>query len=318
MYKKVSIIMPNFNCLLYLDKAIKSVLIQKNISFELIIIDDGSTDGSCQYLEEMEKKHKQIRLIKQSNKGVVNARNRAIQQAKFKYIAFLDADDYWYPDKLEKQINYMEENENCGLTFSNYQHVDTNYNEIIDCFSYWEEFKSYLNNDFKYKKLSDPVNFLLTTNVIGTSSVIVRKSIIQQSGGFDFTLNSATDWDCWLRIALISDIAFTEEVTMDYLMRENSITSNKLKRINAMEDIIERIGSHKKVTEDSVKKANIRLQESYGEMHRENKFYLKSFKCSLFVLFEKPNKRHLKHLFFDFKQLINPFFIFNSMLRRKT
>ena len=281
MYEKISIIMPNYNCLSYLKKAIHSVLMQKNLCFELIIVDDGSTDGSCEYLEWMEKNYKQIRLIKQSNKGVINARNKAIQQSKFKYIAFLDSDDYWYPNKLKKQISYMEENKNCGLTFTNYQHVNKNYVNIVDCFSYWDEFKNYLNKDIKYKKLFNPVNFLLTTNVIGTSSVVVRKSVIEQSGGFDHTLRSASDWDCWLRMALITDVAYTEEITMAYLMRSDSITSNKLNRLSAMEDIIKRIGNLQVITGNTVEKANSRLLESYGEMYRENKSYFKSFKYYL-------------------------------------
>ena len=110
---------------------------------------------------------------------VIAARNRAIKKANCKFIAFLDADDYWYPNKLRKQLDYMIANPNCGLTFTNYQHVDTQYQEIIDCFSYWPEFKTHRDaNNPDYKQLENALDLLLIANVIGTSCVMVNKEII--------------------------------------------------------------------------------------------------------------------------------------------
>lgn len=315
MCKDVSVIMPNYNCIEYIEKAINSVLIQKNVLFELIIIDDGSTDGSTEFLIDMQKKHKEIKLIRQCNKGVIYARNKAIKKSNSKYIAFLDADDFWLPNKLEKQINYMKKNPNCGLSFTNYEHIDMNYKNIIDCFSYWEEISDYITGNKNYRELQDPVNFILSANIIGTSSVVVKKDVIERAGGFDPTLKSASDWDCWLRVALLSDVAFTEEITMNYLMRPNSITSNKIKRIQAMEDITNRIGSLSIIKKSSKNKAFSRILDSYSEMYRENKQFFNSFKYSLKAFKTNPHKRHLKHLFFDIKEILKILFLYNIVFK---
>lgn len=304
MCKEVSIIMPNYNCLAYLPKAIDSVLQQQDVRFELIVVDDGSTDGSLEWLQQAEKKYNQLRLITQPNLGVIAARNRAIKKANGQFIAFLDADDYWYPNKLRKQVDFMLASPTCGLTFTNYQHVDMQYQNIIDCFSYWPEFKKYRDaNNTNYQLLANALNLLLIANVIGTSCVMVNKEIIERAGGFDPSLRSASDWDCWLRIALISEIGFCEDITMDYLMRPNSITANKQNRIDAMAEITERICTLGNVDPTTRRKANARLLESYGEMHRENGDLSKAISFSYKAFKEYPHKRHLKHLCSDLKRL---------------
>ena len=304
MTKQVTVVMPNYNCLAYLPKAIDSVLLQKDVLLELMIIDDGSTDGSVEWLEQAEQRYNQIRLIKQPNQGVIAARNKAIKKAQGDYIAFLDADDYWYPDKLKAQLDFMLDNTDCGLTFTNYQHIDMNYHPIIDCFAYWPEFHHLCEKHNKaYKLINDPVNLLLIANVIGTSSVMVKKETIIQAGGFDPSLRSASDWDCWLRMALISDVGFSEAVTMDYLMRPNSITANKQNRLEAMAEITERIGSLDLIKQSTRLKANARLLESYGEMHREAGEFYKACQYSFKAFRASPNKRHLKHLCSDIKQM---------------
>lgn len=304
MCKEVSIIMPNYNCLAYLPKAIDSVLQQQDVRFELIVVDDGSTDGSLEWLLQAEKKYNQLRVITQPNLGVIAARNRAIKKANSQFIAFLDADDYWYPNKLRKQVDFMLANPNCGLTFTNYQHVDMQYQNIIDCFSYWPEFKKYRDaNNTNYQLLANALNLLLIANVIGTSCVMVNKEIIERAGGFDPSLRSASDWDCWLRIALISEIGFCEDITMDYLMRPNSITANKQNRIDAMAEITERICTLGNVEPTTRRKANARLLESYGEMHREDGDLSTAISFSYKAFKEYPHKRHLKHLCSDLKRL---------------
>ena len=130
MNPDVTVIIPNFNCLEFLPKAIDSVIMQKDILYEIIVVDDGSTDGSIDWLLKSQVRHPCLRLLSQGNRGVVSARNRAIQAAKAPFIAFLDADDFWYKNKLKKQIDYMKANPQCGLTFTNYEHVGSNYNKI--------------------------------------------------------------------------------------------------------------------------------------------------------------------------------------------
>ena len=311
MCKEVSIIMPNYNCLAFLPKSVDSVLQQEGVRFELIIVDDGSTDGSLEWLKEAEKKYNQIRLIIQPNQGVIAARNRAIKKATGQYIAVLDADDYWYPNKLRKQLDYMQQHPKCGLTFTNYQHVDMSYSNIIDCFSYWPEFNAHRNRaSNQYQELNNALELLLLANVIGTSCVMVNKQIIEQAGGFDPSLRSASDWDCWLRIALISSIGFSEDITMSYLMRPNSITANKQNRLDAMAEITYRICKLANMSATVERKAHARLMESYGEMHRERNEFKQAIHYSYKAFKTYPHKRHLKHFCGDLKRLallqVNP------------
>lgn len=300
---QVSVIIPNFNCKQYLAKAISSVVRQHNIECEILIIDDGSTDGSVEWLNKLQQSLPNMRVIKQQNCGVVSVRNKAIELAKGDYIAFLDADDYWTEDKLFNQVIYMQNNRDCVLSFTNYMHVNEQYEPIIDCFSYWPEFTKFINwNTEGYQNLKSPMDLLLFANVIGTSSVVVKKSAICYVGKFDKSLNSASDWDCWLKLARIGNVAFTNQVSMGYLMRAGSITANRQNRLTAMQIIIDRCKNDIGVV--SRFKAKARMLECYSEYYREIGYKFKAFclATAAFLLF--PHRRNLQHLVHDIKQSI--------------
>jgi glycosyltransferase involved in cell wall biosynthesis len=299
------VIIPNYNCIKYLPRALDSVLQQSNVSYEILVVDDGSTDGSNDWLSNAEKKYNMLRVFTQKNAGVISARNKAIKHAAGKYIAFLDADDTWYPNKLRAQIDYMDAHSQCGLTFTNYQHVDMQYNQIVDCFSYWTEFKPYrMLENLEYQTIPNAINLLLISNVIGTSSVVVRKSVIEQIGCFDNELQSASDWDCWLKIAMVSEVSFSEAITMDYLVRPDSISANKLKRLKAIESITERVCRLNRINTVTKRKAFARLLESYSEMYREQKNFTQAFKYAFSAFKKDPHKRHLKYICTDILELL--------------
>ena len=306
MSKDISVIIPNYNCRDFLPKAINSVLQQTGFNIEILIIDDGSDDGSLEWLEYAERAYNQVRVIRQERKGVVSARNTAIQKANSEYIAFLDADDYWLPNKLEPQLKYMRTHKSCVLSFTNYQHVDLDYQPIIDCFSFWPEFaKQYTSAGLEYKAIHEPLNVLLQANVIGTSAVIVRRDAIIKAGGFDPTLRSASDWDCWLRLALCGEVAFSEQITMDYLMRPNSITANRINRLEAMDEIIHRMGEHPSVTAKTKQRAHALLTEFYGEYYRELGEKNKAFMHALRALYLHPHRRNVKNVLHDIKSFMS-------------
>lgn len=122
----VSVIMPCYNCEKYIEKTIQSVLNQTYSNFEILIVDDLSTDETVNKIREIQRKDKRIRFIQLSQKGGASiARNKAIQEAKGKYIAFLDGDDMWKPQKLEKQIQFMEENQ-ISFSYTDYEYMDEN------------------------------------------------------------------------------------------------------------------------------------------------------------------------------------------------
>lgn len=120
----VSIITPTYNCGKYIEETIKSVINQTHKNWEMIIIDDCSTDNTKSIVEEYQKKYPNIKYhILENNSGAAVARNMAIKMAKGKFIAFLDSDDLWDKEKLEKQINFMKEND-YNFTYTNYEEID--------------------------------------------------------------------------------------------------------------------------------------------------------------------------------------------------
>ncbi|WP_316244662.1 MULTISPECIES: glycosyltransferase family 2 protein [Pseudoalteromonas] len=304
MKPDVSVIIPNYNCIDYLAKCIDSIVMQKNILVEIIIIDDGSTDGSVDWIEHEQKTVPQIVLIKQSRQGVVNARNLAIEKAQSEYIAFLDADDYWCEDKLFSQFNYMKKNIDCVLSFTDYMHITEDGKEIIKCFEYWPEAnfsksKSLIND---YKTFDDALSKLMYANVVGTSTVMVRRSAIIEAGCFDNKLTSASDLDCWLKLANIGNVAYSQQCAMHYLMRSNSITANRLNRLTAMVEIVNRNIKNLSFLENAKVKA--RINECYGEFYREVGKRGKALMCSQKAFYLFPHKRNFKHLLYDLKSLV--------------
>ncbi|MBQ4851566.1 glycosyltransferase family 2 protein [Pseudoalteromonas sp. MMG012] len=304
MKPDISVIIPNYNCKAYLGKALASVIKQTDVILEIIVVDDGSTDGSVEWLEKASQTYSNLILVKQIRCGVVAARNKAISIAQADYIAFLDADDYWNEDKLATQLAYMKSNQKCTLSFTNYMHVDEQYNKIIDCFSYWPEFyNKELKDTTKYQYLSNSQDMLLYANVIGTSTVMVKRDAIKSVMCFDNELKSASDWDCWLKLASVGEVAYTYQCAMDYLMRSNSITSNRIKRIDAMRLILKRFVSSNNVGWITQIKAGARLNECYGEYYREMGQKVPALIWALKAFFLYPHKRNLRHLLHDIKSL---------------
>ncbi len=160
------------------------------MQFEIIIVDDGSTDGSIDYLQQLAAEKNEVRIFCQQRKGVVAARNLAITQANSDYLAFLDADDYWSADKLASQLAFHLKHPDCVLSFTDYMHFNEQNEDIIGCFDYWPEFKC--NKESKdFQLLENPISQMITTNIVGTSSVMVKRTGIVDVGGFDNKLSSA-------------------------------------------------------------------------------------------------------------------------------
>jgi hypothetical protein len=180
-------------------------------------------------------------------------------------------------------------------------HVNEQYEPSIDCFSYWPEFSTCINRECTgYQNLKSPMDLLLFANVIGTSSVVVKKSAINYVGNFDNSLNSASDWDCWLKLARIGDVAISQQISMGYLMRAGSISANRQNSLDAMKQIIERCKND--IGVKTRLKARARMCEWYGEYYRELGFKFKALclTTAAFILF--PHKRNFQHLVHDIKQ----------------
>lgn len=130
MEEKVSVIVPNYNCEKFIGETVNSVINQTYKNWELLIVDDCSTDGSVEVIKKLQAADGRIKLfINEKNSGAAASRNKALKEASGKWIAFLDSDDLWLPDKLEKQIAFMEEN-GYKFSYTAYEHIDENSNSL--------------------------------------------------------------------------------------------------------------------------------------------------------------------------------------------
>lgn len=180
----VSIIIPTYNRLDFLKISVQSVLEQTYKQFELIIVDDGSTDDTKQWITSLSDKR--IKYIHQINQGASSARNTGIKQAQYDFIAFLDSDDRWVKNKLEKQMKLMLDNPKCMLS-----HTE----------ELWYRNGKILNPKFKHKKKSGNIfNTSLKLCSISMSTVIVKKTLFDKMGLFDTNLTVCEDYDMWLRV----------------------------------------------------------------------------------------------------------------------
>jgi glycosyltransferase involved in cell wall biosynthesis len=182
----VSVVIPTYNRVQSLQEAIQSVLDQTYQDFEVIVVDDGSTDGTNEMVKKMADPSGHIRYIHQGNQGVSAARNYGIQEARGKYIAFLDSDDLFLPNKLEYQVGYLDNNSSVGLVHSSFINVDVHNNEIGIT-------KARLQGHV-YKKC-------LFGCAMMPSMVMIRSGVFEKVGRFDEELRIGEDTDLWIRIA---------------------------------------------------------------------------------------------------------------------
>ena len=218
MHKKqtdlVSIIMPTYNCGKFIGETIDSILKQTYTNWELLITDDCSNDNT----EKVVKKYMKDKRIKytifDSNKGPAAARNNSMKLAKGKYMAFLDSDDLWTSDKLEKQLKFMQEN-NYDFTCTAYEQID-------------EESKS-LNKIIKTKKKAN-YNRILLDCPVGNSTVMYN---VSKLGKFEVpNIRKRNDDALWLQILKKEKYIYgMNDILMKYRIRSNSISSNKLSLI---------------------------------------------------------------------------------------
>lgn len=217
---KVSVIMPSFNSEKYIQSAIDSVKAQTYENWELIIVDDCSNDGTAKIVNENCKKDLRIKLICQSqNGGAAKARNLALENATGQYIAYLDSDDIWYENKLEKQINIMKEKK-AGFSCTSY--------EVID------DLGKSLNKFVYMLPKVDYVGFL-TNNLLQTVGIMVDLSIVEKAKLIMPDMRRRQDAATWLQILKSgNDCIGIKDVLAKYRRAENSLSSNKFKAVKGV------------------------------------------------------------------------------------
>ena len=198
----VDVIIPTFNRATTLDRAIQSVLNQTYKNYQLFIVDDGSTDDTQELLSRYSE-HPQITLLKQSNQGVSAARNLAVKNSNSPWISFLDSDDEWLPQKLEKQIFFLTQSPECRFLHSE---------EI------WIRSGVRVNPKLKHNKgLIDLFKRSLEFCLISPSTVIMKRDLFIQYGPFDESFTVCEDYDLWLKILAFEEVGFLADfVTNKY------------------------------------------------------------------------------------------------------
>lgn len=214
----ISIVIPLYNKELSIGYTLQTVLTQTYQDFEIIIVNDGSTDHS---VEEVAKvTDPRIRLIHQSNAGVSAARNRGIEEAKGEYIAFLDADDEWKPDYLKTQYELTQKYPECSVFTCNYEFKDSQGKitpTIIRKLPFKDE-DGILSNYFEVASCSHPP--------LWTSAVMVKKSAIQSIGVFPVGIKSGEDLLTWARLTCKYSIAYTQKSQAIYNLGEGYNNKN--------------------------------------------------------------------------------------------
>jgi glycosyltransferase involved in cell wall biosynthesis len=214
MNPKISVIIPTYNRANLLPRAIKSVLNQTFQDFELIVVDDGSTDNTREVVEEFQKKDSRIKYIFQENSGgPAKPINTGIKNSRGECIAILESDDEWLPEKLEKQIKVLEEFKNVGL---------------VSCYA----FRIFADGTKKLYKTPYLGIFKKTKwklfwekwGIISLSTVMVRKEVIEKVGFFDEKIKTGADIDFYLRCIKKFDFYFIHEPLISYYESEESLS----------------------------------------------------------------------------------------------
>jgi glycosyltransferase involved in cell wall biosynthesis len=207
----VSVIIPNYNYAQYVREAVNSALEQTYPNIEVIVLDDGSTDDSRTVIESYGDK---IKAIFQKNQGVSAARNNGAAQASGQYLAFLDSDDVWRPEKLMRQIERFAADPNLGLI-----HVGTI--EFDETGVLREELEG-MEGDVARELL------LFERPVIlgGGSGIVIPRHVFDDVGGFDGKLSTSADWDLFYRISRGHKVGFVSEILLRYRVHGSNMHGN--------------------------------------------------------------------------------------------
>lgn len=230
-YGLVSIITPNWNCEKFISQTIESVLAQTYNNWEMLIQDDCSTDGSLQVARRYAETDSRIKIeVNPKNSGAAVSRNNAIKRSRGIYLAYLDSDDIWVPEKLEKQIAFMEKNQ-CDACFSRYEHMDT------DCVSLGVQ--AQVKKKVTYRDL-------LIHDWFGCLTLIYKQNQNHKIYGID--VPKANDYALFLNV--MKDIKFAcglDECLAAYRIRKGSVSRNKWKKVEHHIHVLMSVGNKNKI-----------------------------------------------------------------------
>jgi glycosyltransferase involved in cell wall biosynthesis len=207
---RVSVVIPAYNAERFVAAAIESVLAQTFKDLEVIVVDDGSRDGTGAIAARFGEP---VRYLRQDNAGVAAARNRGIRESRGGLTAFLDADDTWRSDKLEKQLAALETQPQYRVCYSAFTVVDDNLDPLRIAHS--------------SRRAGILEDLVLRGNVVGSiCTVLCRRELFDLAGAFDPALSQCADWDMWVRLARLTEFLYLDEPLVTYRQHDDNMSRN--------------------------------------------------------------------------------------------
>lgn len=227
----ISVIIPAYNAAAFIETTLNSVINQTYTNIEVIVVDDGSQDETSKIVQSIVQKDDRVSLLHQPNSGVAAARNLAIKYAQGEFIAPIDADDIWYPQNLEKQVQCFHESDSTvGLVYAWSIVIDEDDTPI---------------GDFHVSEYEGEVYIaLLYSNFLGNaSSTLIRRSSLEKVGGYNCELKAngcqgCEDWDIYLRIAEHYQVRVVPEFLIGYRQTTGSMSHNYISMINSQQFVL--------------------------------------------------------------------------------
>lgn len=251
---KASIIIPAYNAEHYIEKTINSILHQDYSDYEVIVVNDGSTDSTEDKVRALAQRHPKVKCITLPNSGgPAKPRNVGIDYAKGEYIFIFDADDLMLPGKLQRSIACLDASPAADLLFTNFSTIDAednilNENFLDDYDSLWNLIPG-LSNDCAVIESAKIHPALIRVNFIGTSSVVLRKSSLDAADKFDESLRNSDDRLFWMLFSMNHNFVFLNHILHQYRILPGSISNQGFIRrgpskIRALKQVMNRVSDH--------------------------------------------------------------------------
>lgn len=225
---KVSLILPNYNYARYLDERIQSLLNQTYTDFELIIVDDASTDNSLEVIQKYVEDHRVRTCFFEQNSGQPYKRwNDGANLAQGEYLLFAGADDSCHPDLLARLVEKLDQNPTVGIAYAQSMQMDSEGKMVRSLKVRTDELNPERWAEDFVEPGQDELRYLVVKNTIpNASGVLLRRSVFEQAGQFDASLRLVADWMLWAKMMLISDVAFVAEPLNYFRIHATTVTSN--------------------------------------------------------------------------------------------
>ena len=246
---QISVVIPAYNSGQFIEETLESVYAQTYLPHEVIVIDDGSIDDTQEKVLKFKDRSPKIIYIYQENKGQSTARNLGLRMATTDWVAFLDHDDIWHKNKLECQMNYIKNNPETVVLFSN---------TLFSCNG------ELLQNDYPINVsgiVENMFEYLLRGYIILPSTTVANKTKLLNYGGFYDTLHLAGDYYLWLRLALSNEVfAFQKEVLAIRQIHDSNLSKNRDAFIAEVKQILRRILLELPITDERYRYVELKYE----------------------------------------------------------